>query len=38
LRHRTRDARLAARNQASAGYKTTVLMKIGASSQIFIMP
>ena len=33
VRHRTRDARLAASNQASAGYKPTVLMKNGARSQ-----
>ena len=37
LRHRTRDASLAASNQASAGNKPTVLMKKGASSLIIIM-
>ena len=37
LRHRTRDARLAASNQASAGNKPTVLMKKGASSLLIIM-
>ena len=37
LRHRTRDARLAASNQASAGNKPTALMKKGASSHLIIM-
>ena len=37
LRHRTRDASLAASNQASAGNKPTVLMKKGASSLLIIM-